>query len=63
MFANYLMMTCLGVLMTVIPMQLLDIVQFAVQLLTAVFCCFRKKAVDSVALSFDRISQKLTGLN
>lgn len=39
MVMNYFMLTCFGVLTTVIPMQLLEMVRLIVFLFAAIFCC------------------------
>ena len=59
---NYLMLTCFGILTTVIPMQILEILQVFVVTVVSLATCCSKKYVDSVSHAFDRISQRLTQL-
>lgn len=62
MISNYLMLTCFGIATTVIPMELLEILRLFVFVLTSIFCCCDKKAVDKVSYRFNQINQSLTML-
>ena len=62
MFMNYVMLTCFGILTTVIPMQLLDILQTTLVTLIGLVTCCSKKAVDLVSDGSDKVIQWLTSL-
>ena len=62
MCMDYLMLTCFGILTTVIPMQLLDILQVFVLTLTSLITCCSKQAVDYVSNAFDKVTQRITSL-
>ena len=62
MCMDYLMLTCFGILTTVIPMQLLDIVRVVVETLANCASCYWPDASDYVSEKFDRINQCLTSL-
>ena len=62
---NYLMLTCFGILTTVIPMQFLEILKVFAVTLISLTTCFSKKSkeyVDKVSDAFDQISRCLTEL-
>jgi hypothetical protein len=60
---NYLMLTFLGVVMTVVPIQFLDIIRLAIFLITALLCCCQKGPIDKVTGSFDKFTEWLTQLD
>ena len=62
MCMDYLMLTCFGILTTVIPMQLLDILQVFVLTMTSLITCCSKKAVDYVSNAFDKVTERITSL-
>lgn len=62
MWIDYLMLTCFGILTTVVPMQLIDIVRMAsVTLATFISCC-DKRIVNQVSRIFNGINKMLTSL-
>ena len=62
MCMDYLMLTCFGILTTVLPMQLLDIVRVAADTLANCASCYWSDASDYVSEKFDRSNQCLTSL-
>ena len=63
MCIDYLMLTCFGIITTVIPMQILDIFRFVLITLAAFASCCNKLAVEKVSSGFDAINQILTSLS
>ena len=60
---DYMMLTCFGIITTVIPMQILDMFRFVLITLAAFVTCCSKIAVDKVSSAFDSINQYLTSLS
>ena len=59
---DYLMLACLGILTTVVPMRLLEIVRAVVITLVALLTCCSEPTVDGVSNWTDKANQWLTSL-
>ena len=61
-FGDYLMLTCLGILTTVIPMHVFDILRYVAVVLAAPFKLCNTKAIENVEGWFDYGHQKLASI-
>lgn len=61
-FFDYLMLTCLGIVTTVIPMHVIDILCYAAVVPAALFRICFKKATEKVEGWFDYGHQKLASI-
>ena len=58
-----LVLTPVGILTTVVPMQILEFIRLVVTLLIGVLSCCNKETDNTVSDYFDSVTQYLTSLN
>jgi hypothetical protein len=57
------MMTFLGIIMTVLPIQFFEIIRLAIVLITSLVCCCLKSPVEKVSECFDKFTECVTALD